>query len=563
MDIQSLIRKHALHNASKYHGKANIGAVIGKVVQEDPALKARIDEIKKLAVKVVADVGMLSVERQLLELQEIAPELLEKKEEKKRELPELTNAVPGKVVMRIAPYPSGPLHIGNAKPLILNDEYVKRYKGRLILAIDDTIGSDEKNVEPDAYNLIPEGCDWLNVVFSETIFKSDRLELYYKHASDLITKDAAYVCSCDSDTLRANREKSVECSHRKASVSTNEKFWNDMLSGKLKEGSAVLRLKTDMQHKNPAFRDRVLLRISDKSHPRVGTKFHVWPLLEFSWAIDDHLLGMTHILRGKDLMMESEMERFIWDIFHWPHPEIIHAGLVTIAGVKISKSKSAKEVKSGAYSGWDDPRTWSLQSLKRRGIFPEALRSFLLETGIGEGETTVPIDNLYSENRKILDKLADRYFMVEDPVKIVIENAPSVEIHLKKHPEFAERGLRVYRTDKEFYIRKKDFDELEDGSLYRLMDCLNFKKVKSKFVFDSLEHSKYKDSGKKIMHYVPANLDVVKVEVLMPDASVVKGIAEPEVKNLKVGSQVQFERFGFVRLDSIKDGVYHFWYTHP
>ena len=563
MDINNLIRKYALQNAIRYDGKANIGAIIGKVLSEDPSLKGKIDEIKKLAAKIVAQVNKLGVDKQRSELELLAPELLEKKEAKKRELPALKDAIEGKVVMRIAPYPSGPLHIGNAKPLILNDEYVKRYKGRLILAIDDTIGSEEKNVEPDAYQLIPEGCAWLGVKFHDTIFKSDRLELYYQYALELIKKDKAYVCTCESETLRSNREKGAECEHRRHSVIENELLWHEMVSGKFDEGSAILRLKTDMLHKNPAFRDRVLLRVSQRQHPRVGTKYKVWPMLEFSWAVDDHLLGMTHILRGKDLMMESEMERFIWNIFKWPQPEIIHAGLVTIAGVKISKSKSAKEVHSGAYSGWDDPRTWSLQSLRRRGIMPEAIRSFLLETGVGESETTIPIDNLYSENRKLIDSSSLRFFMVDDPIKIKIENAPEIETHLKKHPEFPERGFRVYKTNGHFFIRKTDFESLEEGCLYRLMDCLNFKKLHGKLVFDSRELQNYKEHGKKTMHYVPANLENVNVEILMPDATTIRGLAEPLVKELKVKDTIQFERFGFVRLDSIENDVFKFWFTHP
>ena len=72
-------------------------------------------------------------------------------------------------------------------------------------------------------------------------------------------------------------------------------IWKAMLDGEYEEGGAVLRLKTDMQDPNPAFRDRVLFRVSNREHPRVGTRYHVWPMLEFSWAVDDHLLGVTHV----------------------------------------------------------------------------------------------------------------------------------------------------------------------------------------------------------------------------------------------------------------------------
>ena len=129
------------------------------------------------------------------------------------------------------------------------------------------------------------------------------LDIYYNYASQLIKKDKAYVCFCSSSKLQENRKKAKECKCRKASVAENLENWQKMLDGRFKEHEAILRIKTSMQHKNPAFRDRVLFRISFRKHPKTGTKFKLWPMLEFSWAIDDHLLGITHILRGKDRLL--------------------------------------------------------------------------------------------------------------------------------------------------------------------------------------------------------------------------------------------------------------------
>ena len=162
-----------------------------------------------------------------------------------------------------------------------------------------------------------------------------------------------------------------------------------------------------MKDKNPAFRDRVLFRISERAHPRVGKKYKVWPLLDFSWAIDDHLFGITHIIRGKDLMMESEMENYIWKIFGWKAPEILHNGLIRIEGVaKISKSKAQQEVKSGKFSGWHDPRTWSISSLKKRGFLPEIIREFIEGMGLNQNDIFVPVEVLYALNRKLLHDIA-------------------------------------------------------------------------------------------------------------------------------------------------------------
>lgn len=550
--LKESIRKYALENAIKHNGKASVSSIIGKLINDDPSVKNKLKDISKEIQSVINDVNKLSIEQQTKELQKLAPELLEKREKQEHILKELPN-VANKVVMRFAPFPSGPLHIGNARTAIINDEYCKKYSGKLLLVMDDTIGSEEKQIDKDAYSLIPDGLDFLNIKYEKPIYKSDRLELYYKYAEELIQKNKAYVCSCSSETIRENRKNENECSCRKLSFEENKKRWKSMFDKKTKEGSYVLRIKTSMQDKNPAFRDRVLFRISERKHPRVGNKYRVWPLLEFSWAIDDHLLGITHIIRGKDLMMESEMERYIWDIFNWKPAEIIHSGLLSLEGVKISKSKSAKEVRTGKYLGWDDPRTWSLQSLKRRGIKAEAIRIFLLQFGLNQNEITAPIDGLYSENRKLIEKDANRYFFIEKPIKIKITNIPK-ELKTAKiplHPDYPKRGFRELKVTDEFYVPEK----LEKNRVYRFMHLFNFKDNK----FISGKHDEKLDA--KMIHWLPID-DLVNVEILMPDGSIINGLAEPDVKKIKVGEIVQYERFAFCRCDNKEKNKIVFWFTH-
>ena len=386
------------------------------------------------------------------------------------------------------------------------------------------------------------------------IYKSDRLAIYYKHAEELIKKGAAYVCECAAEKLRECRAAGVECVHRKQAISETFEKWKQMLKGNFKEGSAILRLKTSMQHPNPAFRDRVLFRVSERKHPRVGLKYKVWPMLEFSWAVDDVLLGVTHVIRGKDLVMETEMCRFIWNIFGWQAPTIIHTGLVRLQGVKLSKSKAQKEVKSGAYSGWDDPRTWSLQSLARRGIQPHAVREFIASIGLNENDVEVPIDNLYAINRKILDAAAHRYSFVSEPVLVEVNSAPKInEIKVKIHPE-NENEFKKVRIGNSFYISRRDFSALK-GKEVRLMHLYNI--VLDKFSdFTSQENKEIPR-----INFVPKNFSV-KTEVLMPDGVVVSGFAEKNCEKLKIGSIIQFERFGFVRLDRKAKGKLGFVFAH-
>ncbi|MCD6477236.1 MAG: glutamate--tRNA ligase [Candidatus Aenigmarchaeota archaeon] len=544
--MKKTILKHVLINAIEYNGKANPKSVLGKVIAEDPSLKKDMKRLVQEVNKIVEQVNSWSLEKQKKELEKFGK--IEKKEKKQRRgLPDLPN-VKGKVVMRLAPYPSGPLHIGNAKQFIINDWYVKKYKGKLILFIDDTIGSERKQIVKEAYDLIPEGLKWLGIKFDKKIYyKSDRLEIYYKYGEDIIKKGKAYACECDQKTLRENRKKGIECKCRQRSVQENLDKWKEMLNGKYKEGEISIRIKTSMQDPDPAFRDRVLFRISERSHPRVGKKYKVWPLLDFSWAIDDHLLGVTHILRGKELMIESKMEKYIWDIFGWKHPEIIHTGSLIIEGIKLSKSKAQQEVMSGQYSGWDDPRTWSLQSLAKRGFEPEAIRQFILSFGVTEHESHVPIDKLYTINRKLIDNKAKRYFFVSNPIEIQLDKIPIKEA---KAPLFP--GKRKYRkipVSKKIFIEKQDF-VANRGKEVRLMHLFNIKiDKKAKYTSKNL-----KDIPK--IHWV--SKDAVKIKVVLENGKIIEGIGEPELKKVEPNNLVQMERLFFARCDS----KLKFYYLH-
>jgi len=547
--MRDLILKYALKNASEYNGKANLQAVLGKILNEKPELRENIRELAKEINEIIKKVNSMN-------LNEIKKQLsrYEFKEKPKEEyvLAELPNVSQnGKVVTRIAPYPSGPLHIGNARIAVLNDEYARKYNGKMLLVIDDTIGSEEKPIAKEAYKLIPESLRWLNIKFSKIYYKSSRLKVYYKYAEELIKLDKAYICFCSVAELRKNRVNMQECAHRNKTVEENLSDWKKMF--KMKEGEAVLRIKSSMQHPNPAFRDRVIFRISDKEHPKVGKKYRVWPLLDFSWAIDDYLLGITHIIRGKELMIESEMERYIWGIFNWPHKEIIHVGLLQISGIKLSKSKSRKEVLSGKYIGWDDPRTFSLQSLKRRGIKAEAIRKFCLSFGLNQNEITAPIENLYNENKKLIDKEARRYFAIFNPKKIKIENAPKLKIKAPLHPDY-DYGSRPFITGNEFYIQTRD--KIEKNKYYRFMYLFNFKNNK----FISREYDK--DLNATLIHWLPFSKDLVKVKVLMPDGTWLKGIGESNLKKVKINEVIQMERQFFARCDKKNKNELIFWFTH-
>jgi len=551
-----ILLKHALLNAIEHSGKANVKAVLGKIISEDPKVRNKIKKIIPEIKKTVAEVNLLSLDEQKIKIKELGFDIEKGKVEEEKELPPLPNIKKyKKIVMRIAPFPSGPLHIGNARMALLNDEYVKKYKGKLLLVIDDTIGSETKIPTKEAYKLVKEGLEWLDVKWHKIIYKSDRMKLFYEWAEKLIKMDHAYVCECQKDVLRKNREKGLECKCRKQSPKTNLEKWKKMLKGVYKKGQATVRLKTDMQHPNPAFRDRVLLRITDRKHPRVGKKYHVWPMLEFSWAIDDHFLGITHILRGKDLIMEDMMEKFIWNLLKWEKSEFIHHGMLRFEGLKLSKTQARVLIEKGIYTGWEDPRTWSLQSFKRRGILPEAIRNFILSFGLSLNDVSIPIEILYSENRKLIDPKVNRYFVVINPVQIKIVNAPKIrKVRVNLHPDFPRRGFREIpvNTDK-IFISREDFDKFKDTEI-RLIGLCNVKLDKiAEFISKEV-----KPEMQKIQWVSEKN---IPIKIIMEGGKIVKCIVEPEIGKLKQNTGLQLIRFGFCRIDQTKPDVL-LYFTH-
>jgi len=542
VDIEHTVRKYALQNAVQYDGKATVGAVLGKVMAEHPELRPKAKDISALATRVILEVNKLPPDEQRKELEQLAPELLVK-EARAREagLPDLRN-VSGEVRMRMAPNPSGPLHVGHSRMAILNDEYVKRYGGICYNRFEDT---DPARIDPSGYDTIPEDFAWLGVRIDKTIIQSERFEIYYDVAKKLLEMGKAYVCTCELEVWRELKNTKKPCPHREQPINEQMARWDKMFDGSYKPEKASLVVKTDLEHPNPAIRDFVGLRIDDTPHPRTGTKYRVYPLMNLAVAVDDHLLDLTHVLRGKDHLNNTYRQEYIYNYFGWKKPEYIHYGRVSIEEAQLSTSKMAKGIKEGIYSGWDDPQLGTLRALKRRGIRPESLRRYWIETGIKEVDIKFSWKTLYSFNRELIDSDANRYFFVYDPVKISIEGAPELVGKAPVHPEHPERGIREIRVGPkaEVYIQKSDMPPCDQK--VRLKDLCNVEFVggKAKYIGNDLSILK---EDVPIIHWVP--LHAFDAEVLMTDGLVRKGKAEQLLAAAK-GMVVQLERFAFVKVE--------------
>lgn len=549
-EIRAKIRKYALQNAVRYEKPPKEDAVLKKMLAEHPELRKDAKQVVTLVKEEIKSIASMSKEERVEELAKIAPELVEELKEKEKEkekreigLPELHLAEGEKVVMRFAPNPNGAATLGSARGIIINSEYAKTYGGKFILRFDDT---DPVLKRPllEAYDWYREDCDWLDAKPDEVVVASERMDLYYKYAEALIKKGAAYVCFCPADTFKQYKDHKRSCPHRAVDIEENIGCWEKMLSGVYEEKEAVLRIKTDMASKDPALRDWVALRILKREHPRVGEKYEVWPTLDFESAIEDHLLGVTHIIRGKDLMKSEKRQRFLYDHLGWKYPVTMHWGKIKMQEFgKFSTSELRKSIESGEYEGWDDPRLPTLKALRRRGFQPEAIRKFFISIGVTQTDIAVSMKNLYAENRKVVDSLALRYFFVRNPKEMRLKDGNSFVAKALKHP--SREDYREIRTGDTVYISGDDFDRMKERQKIRLKYLCNVQIESVTPLVARVVETPTEDIP--IIQWAPS--EGIKVRVKKPDG-IDEGIGEPLIAS-ELANVVQFERYGFVRIDSV------------
>lgn len=558
MELDEIIRKYAVKNRLRY-GKAYEKAVLGKVLANNPRLKERIRGVRGDIVRIVEEVNKLKSG----ELKK-----LEESEEKNRidgeckiELPQEPKK---RVRTRLAPNPNGAATLGSARGLVINHYLAKKYGGDFILRFDDT---DPKSKRPlvEAYRWYLEDCKFLQTEPDEIYYASERIEKYYHYAEKLIKMGKAYVCFCSKIKFKRLKDAKKTCPHQDVTPQENLQYWKKMLEGGYKEEEAVLRIKTDMKHKDPALRDWVAFRILQVEHPRVGGKYRVWPMLDFESAMEDKLLGITHIARGKDLADSERRQKFIYDYFGWKYPEVMHWGRIKIREFgKLSTSGIRRGIIMGTYKGWDDPKLPTIRALRRRGVSSEAIRKFILKLGITNTDISLSLENLFSENRKIIDAQANRYFFVSAPVEMVITQVKekTKKVKLPLHLGFPERGKKEIKVTSQegkvkLFISQEDAKKLEVGKEVRLMHLFNVKieKKSTKIRARYLEEKRLQ--VEKLQWVTESH---IPAEILMPGEAV-KGFCEENCKKLNVGEVVQLERFGFVRLEEKGDEL-RFCFTH-
>ncbi|MBI4894121.1 MAG: glutamate--tRNA ligase [Candidatus Aenigmarchaeota archaeon] len=542
---EKTIRKIALANAVDHGGKAETNSVLGKMIAADPSVRARIRELMPEIQRIVAEVNSMDAEGQTSSLGPGGHKKAEPKEEEGG-LPELPGARKGKVVTAFPPEPSKYPHLGHAKSALVNYEYAKLYKGKFVLRFED---SNPDIAKKEYYDAILKGLAWLGIKWDALDYLSDHMEEYYRAIEKLIKNRDAYVCTCDQETVKKMRSEGFGCEHRVSSVQTSMDLWKRML-GDMKQGGATVRMKIDMSHANTTLRDPSIARIIDKPHPRTKKKYRVWPMYDLGTSMLDAWEKVTHRVRTKEFELRKELQDHILSALGFKPPYITEIGRFEVKDAVTQGREIREGIERGIFLGWDDPRLLTLAALRRRGFTPEAIKNFLMSTGVTKNESVYEWQVIESFNRKAIDPVSERYFAVMEPVKCKIEGLPTGKISLPVMPGSKKTREIAVRTD-EVFLEKGDAEGMKDMRAGLMFLCTaNFGEVK-RFVSKEVAQETLK------VHWVPA--PGVRIRIVMPDGTTKSGVAEPAVRKLKVGQSVQFYRVGFCRVDKLgKEPVLYF-----
>ncbi len=561
-DVSGTIRKYAIRNAIEY-GKARSGNVLNKVISVHPELKSDIKSLSKEVATIISEVNTLEKDLLESEYSKFASEFSaeESAKAKKTSAPKflLEGVAEGNFVGRASPEPSGYAHIGHAKQALLNCEFAKIYKGKMYLYFDDT---NPEKCRQEYVDAMKKDLEWLGLKFDKEYYASDNVEVMYGYARQLIKDERVYVCQCSRDDMKKFRMEGTECSHRSSDLAKNLDLFEDMVSGKFEEGQAVVRLKGNMKSHNTVLRDPVLLRVVKAPHYRQGTKYNVWPLYDLNTPILDSLNGITDIIRSKEYELRDALTKDILGALHLRIPRMHIEARLSIKGNIVQKRILRRLIADGLVKRWDDPRLMTLMALRRRGVQPEAIKELVLRFGMSRTESTVSIDMLLAENKKIIEPIAKHLFFVRNPVTVRVNGAGFEKVSLKLHP--SGDGTRDYSVGGIFYISGEDAKNLGNGDTIRLKDLMDIRIV-SKGPEEIVAEKITSEVKGKIVQWVSEG-NYIKCSVLIPHEIVdgndnfnpdsletAHGYAEGYAKNLREHDIVQFERFGYCILDEKKD----------
>ncbi|WP_341833681.1 Glutaminyl-tRNA synthetase [Candidatus Phytoplasma asteris] len=348
---------------------------------------------------------------------------------------DLQNKKCSQIITRFPPEPNGFLHLGHARAIIINFELAYFFQGKTLLRYDDTNPSKEKQIY---VNAILNDIKWLGYTPYKITFASDYFPKMYQMALFLIKQGKAYVDDQTAEQIAQSRgnlnQKGTNSPYRNRSIEENILLFEKMKKGEFAEGSKVLRAKIDMQSPNLNLRDPILYRILS-AFTLKQKHWHIFPTYDYAHPLEDSFENITHSLCS--LEFEDHRPLYDWIIKETQAkhtPRQIEFGRLNLTQTLMSKRHLNNLVEKKLVKGWDDPRMPTLSGIRKKGYTPEAIKNFILETGLSKVNSQVKQEMLESFVRDDLKGKSLPRMAVINPLKLTITNFPENQIETLKAP---------------------------------------------------------------------------------------------------------------------------------
>ncbi|MDA8548365.1 glutamate--tRNA ligase [Candidatus Pelagibacter bacterium] len=428
-----------------------------------------------------------------------------------------------KVATRFAPSPTGPLHIGGVRTALFNWLYSKNQKGTFHLRIEDT----DKERSKDEHKLqIIKSLNWLDIKHDgEEYIQSEKIEDHVKIANELLKNGHAYKCFCSPEEIEEQkkraRQKKIPYIYNGKCRDLDEKNTPKEIKPVIRfkskiEGSSVLKdlVQGDVEIENSTIEDFIILRNN-------GT-----PTYNLSATVDDHQMGMTHIIRGDDHKINTFKQIQIYKAMNWDIPLFAHIPLIhTIEGKKLSKRDNAS----------------TLDDYSKIGIMPDALRNYLLRLGwshqdkeIFTLEESIKFFNLEGIGKSPSKLDMSRILsMNEHYIKNINEN--ELFNHLSNYCKSYKKEIKSDKAEKikkslTFLKNKaKTLEDIFNNSKYIMFDEVNFNKEDFKLIDDKAKKiiSAFANKFLKVDKLTKEKLEPIINELIKSNDTNFKGVGQP------------------------------------
>jgi glutamyl-tRNA synthetase len=421
-----------------------------------------------------------------------------------------------------------------------------------------------------------------------TSYTSDYLEDLYQYTIRLIKEGHAYADDTEQETMRDERFKGIASKCRDRSVEENLAIFEEMKAGSEVGLKNCIRAKMSVDNPNKAMRDPVIYRCNLLPHHRTGTVWKMYPTYDLAVPIVDALEGVTHALRTTEYTDRNDQYQWFLDTLKLRQVHIWDFARMNFIRTFLSKRKLTKLVDAGKVWGWDDPRMPTIRGVRRRGMTVPALRDFILKQGPSRNIVNMDWTNFWNSNKKVIDPIAPRFTALDKKnlVKATITNGPEKAYteEKPKHGKNPEVGIKKVAFSNQILLEQEDVKLMKQDEEITLMAWGNaiVRKIVGSDPITEVElelhlEGDVKKTEKKVTWLSTEGQELIPVELVDFDYLITKdkleeddnwedfltpetefrseALADGNVKDLKAGDIIQFERKGYYRVDrTYEDG---------